>query len=379
MPTESEEARPGPTEPVDEGGPIKTFLEHLEDLRWVLIKCLTVLGVSVVLCLLGGPVVVRVLEWPLERAKTTTSAYVDELAQPVVGRLAHTPLGQWKLTSWLFQKRSQPDQPQFVSVFFSTNRLGRFQVSAEERSRLPGGTNQSLAFRIEPMPYGTNGAWMLGVQFETNTPAAATAADRLDIQLINLSPAGGFIVAFRVAIYAGIVISAPFIIYFIATFIFPALRMREKKYTYSGMIWGVGLFMIGVSFCYFGLMPVALTASVQYSNWLGFAVPQWRAEDYIGFVSKFMLGMGVGFEMPVVILVLVKIGVLNYRILSNARRYVIVLNFTLGAILTTPEVITQVLMAIPLQILYEITVWIAWYWERKEKQRLAASEVAEQP
>jgi sec-independent protein translocase protein TatC len=121
-----------------------------------------------------------------------------------------------------------------------------------------------------------------------------------------------------------------------------------------------------------------LTASVQYSEWLGFSAPQWRAEDYISFVSKFMLGMGVGFELPVIILVLVKIGVLNYRILSKSRRYVIVINFLLGAVLTTPEVITQVLMAVPLQILYEITVWIAWHWEKKERKRqeLAEKETA---
>ena len=68
----------------------------------------------------------------------------------------------------------------------------------------------------------------------------------------------------------------------------------------------------------------------------------------MGFVCKFMLGMGLGFELPVVVLTLVKIGVLNYRMLSDGRRYVIVISLVLGAVLTTPEVITQVLMAVPL-------------------------------
>ena len=66
-------------------------------------------------------------------------------------------------------------------------------------------------------------------------------------------------------------------------------------------------------------MPVALTASVQYAEWLGFTANQWRAEDYVAFVCKFMLGMGVGFELPVVVLTLVKIGVLNYRMLAAGR------------------------------------------------------------
>jgi len=71
-----------------------------------------------------------------------------------------------------------------------------------------------------------------------------------------------------------------------------------------------------------------------------------------------MLGMGVGFELPVVVLTLVKIGVLNYRLLASGRRYVIVISAVLGAILTTPEVITQILMAFPLYMLYEICVWL---------------------
>ena len=78
-------------------------------------------------------------------------------------------------------------------------------------------------------------------------------------------------------------------------------------------------------------MPVALAASVQYSAWLGFSANQWRAEDYIGFVCKFMLGMGLGFELPVVILTLVKIGVLNYSILSKARRYMIACTSVCGS------------------------------------------------
>jgi sec-independent protein translocase protein TatC len=189
--------------------------------------------------------------------------------------------------------------------------------------------------------------------------------------LINLSPADGFIVAFQVALYGGLVLASPFIFYFVAAFVFPALKMHERKYVYHGLIIGVGLFLIGVSFCYFILMPVALAASQMYSQWLGFGAFQWRAEDYISFVCKFMLGMGLGFELPVVILMLVKIGVLNYRTLSKARRYMIVINLFLGAVLTTPEPITQLVMFVPLQLLYEITVWIAWYWDRRDRKRTA--------
>jgi sec-independent protein translocase protein TatC len=124
-------------------------------------------------------------------------------------------------------------------------------------------------------------------------------------------------------------------------------------------------------------MPLALAASQKYSQWLSFSAYQWKADEYISFVCKFMLGMGLGFEMPVIILTLVKIGVLNYRILRAGRKYMIVINLILGAVLTTPEVITQVIMFIPLQALYEISVWIAWYWDKQEKKRQQREERAE--
>ena len=316
-----------------EGGPVKTFLEHLEDLRWVLIKSLVALGVAVLLCLLAGNYVVQIVKWPLTRAGV----------------------------SW-------PGTNQIVAVSFGTNRLGAFQLTAEQQKSLNFGTNRYVSVQVEPLVIGTN--QVLGWRASSD-PAAIADAQRLKIDLINLSPAGGFVVAFQVAIYGGTVLASPFIFYFAATFVFPALKLRERKYIYRGLAFGGGLFLLGVAFCYFALMPLALTAAQLYSHWLGFGAFQWRAEDYISFVCKFLLGMGLGFELPVVILTLVKIGILDYRTLSKARRYVIVINLILGAVLTTPEPITQIVMFVPLQVLYEITVWIAWYWNRRDKKRAA--------
>jgi sec-independent protein translocase protein TatC len=154
------------------------------------------------------------------------------------------------------------------------------------------------------------------------------------------------------------------------------LKFHERKYVYRGLLFGGGLFLCGVSFCYFILMPVALSASQMYSNWLGFGALQWRAEDYISFVCKFMLGMGLGFELPVVLLILVKLDILSYRTLRGMWRYMIIINLVLGAVLTTPEVITQLLMAVPLYLLYEITVWIAWYWDWKARKRALQNSIS---
>jgi sec-independent protein translocase protein TatC len=315
----------------EEGGPVKSFLEHLEDFRWVLVKSSVTLAVTMLLCLVAGNYVVGVLKWPLKQAKV---------------RYASTN--------------------QIAVVNFGTNHLGNFQLSDEQQKLLSLGTNRFEVVQIAPVLIGTN--QVLGWNV-VEDPDAVVSAQRLHIDLVNLSPAGGFFVAFQVAFYGGMVLAAPFIFYFILSFVFPALKMREQKYIRHGLFFGVSLFLIGVSFCYFILMPVALAASQMYSNWLGFGAMQWRAEDYISFVCRFMLGMGIGFELPVVLLTLVKIGILSYATLRAMWKYMIVIVLILGALLTTPEVITQLLMAIPLYMLYEVTVWIAWYWDRQEKKR----------
>jgi len=318
-----------------EGGPVKTFLEHLEDFRWVLIKSLVALFLGMLICLFAANHVVQIVKWPLTHA-------------------------------WVHYSGTN----QIVTVSFGTNRLGNFPLTPEQQQLLDLGTNRFVAVEVEPLLIGTNR--VLGWHVNPD-PNVAAAAQRARIDLINLSPAGGFVVAFQVGLYGGVVLASPFIFYFVAGFVFPALKMRERKYVYRGLVIGVGLFLAGVAFCYFALMPVALAAAQLYSQWLGFGAFQWRAEDYIGFVCKFMLGMGLGFELPVVILTLVKIGVLDYRTLSKARRYMIVINLFLGAVLTTPEPITQLIMFVPLQALYEITVWIAWYWDQPDRARARRS------
>jgi sec-independent protein translocase protein TatC len=313
----------------EEGGPVKSFLEHLEDLRWVLIKSIAAAGVAMVTCFFAGNYVFQILEWPLKRA-------------PIYG-------GR---------------EAQILRVMVGTNQLGVFHLGTNDALASLAGTNRYVKLDIAPVTVGTN--ILLGVNV---LPEGQAPPQDVPIDIVSLGPAAAFVVATKIAFYGGLVIASPFIFYFVGNFVFPALKIHEKKYIYRGLGFGFGLFVTGVCFCYFVMMPVALAVSAKYAEWFGFKANQWRAEEYIGFVCKFMLGMGLGFEMPVVILTLVKIGLLNYGILKRARRYVIVIAFVLGAVLTTPEVVTQVLMAIPLLFLYEVSVWIAWYWERQEKKR----------
>jgi hypothetical protein len=142
---------------------------------------------------------------------------------------------------------------------------------------------------------------------------------------------------------------------------------RRRKYLWRGSaLGGTGLFVAGISFCYFVIVPLIISANEQYVAWSGIDAHQWRGAPYVSFVWKLMFGFGAACALPACLLTLINIGVLDYRRLVSSRRYVIVFNLILGAVLTTPEVVTQLLMFIPLQLIYEVSVWLAWYSQRKE-------------
>lgn len=331
-----------PNEPLPEeleegGGPVKGFLEHLEDLRWLLVKSGAALLVALIVCLYAVPQIVGILKWPLDRAALVR---VNDEYRTVV-RVGDQTVATLSLT---------------------TNRLSGIDL----------GTNWCSVIQLEPVPNGTNGL-LLALRVDKNPDNDALLRSATD--LVYLDPSAPFFSSLHLAFYGGILLASPFIFFFLAQFILPALKIREKKYVLRAAAVGVGLFLAGVALCYFWVLARALKFAQWWATWMGVKVPEWRAETYFSFVTKFLIGMGLGFELPVVLLALVKIGILNYQTLKAMRPYMIVINLVLGALLTTPEVFTQVVMAVVLQILYEISVIIAWYWDRRDrKHALQADE-----
>lgn len=321
-----------PPDAEDEGGPVKSFLEHLEDFRWLVIKSGAALLVCLIVCLYAVPEIVTVLKWPLSRAS---------------------------LVRVMGERRTL--------VRFDTNTVATLELMTNRIGGLDLGTNWFSVLQVEPVAVGSN--ILLSVRVEKNPTAATQLQSATD--LIYLDPAAPFFSSMQLAFYGGILLASPVIFFFVAQFVLPALKIREKKYVLRAAFIGAGLFFAGVAFCYFFVLARALKFAQWWALWMGVKVPEWRAETYFSFVTKFLLGMGLGFELPVVLLALVKIGVLDYKKLTALRRYMIVINLVIGALLTTPEPFTQVIMAVVLQVLFEISVWVAWYWDRRDKKRAA--------
>ena len=350
----------GPTE-LDEngeeyGGPVKSFLEHMEDLRWMLIRCVASVFVAMVVCLAGAPYLVETLAWPLNKAKQSLTEsretrLLEERKSEILVRLTEKETFRIPIQTDLLDE--------------ARNQLG-----------LPDSTGVP-AFQLTPAV--EDGKLQLLLKPDTNAVAGSDIASRAGPELKAMGPLSAFLVALQLAFYGGIMVSSPFILFFIGQFTVPALRRKEKKYLIRGIVVGSLLFFCGVAFCYFLVMKIALSTSALFANWLTFGADVWRAEDYINFVCKFMLGMGIAFELPVVILVLVKVGVLDYKKLSAFRMYWVVINLVLASILTPPDLVTQVLMALPMQFFYECSVFIAWIWyrrDRKKEAQLAKEEAA---
>jgi len=181
-----------------------------------------------------------------------------------------------------------------------------------------------------------------------------------------------FVISFHLAFYAGIVLSFPILLYFMAEFVLPALTAVEKRFLLPAIFVSFALFLGGVLVAYFWLLPKTILFFFHDTQSLGWS-PNWTVQQYYSFATRFTLGFGLCFELPVVVLALVRFGLITYRFMARTRPYAIVLIFVLATIITpTPDILTLVAMALPMCLLYESCIWIAWFMERRRSTSAAA-------
>ena len=324
------------------GGPIKPFLDHLEDLRWTVMKVVVAIVVGMLIALIGSPYIVKFLTYPLNSAQQIQQVNSNpdkrmipvKLGDGVAFHVRESDLKEWVEEGLLVKDANQ--------------------------------TEVITALRLIPSPGSLD---VNGTKYSMQLHVDTNGTDRVpwEVELKAYGPLKSFFIALKIGLYGGLTISMPFVIYFLAQFVLPALRINEKQWLFKLSSFGAGLFMLGVVFCYLIIMKVALWASVGFANMLGFGADEWQAEEYISFVCKFMVGMGLAFQMPVILLFLVRVGILDYKKLSDFRMYAVVANLIIAAVITpTGDPFTLSLVAVPLQLLYELSTLIAWFWHKKE-------------
>lgn len=194
-----------------------------------------------------------------------------------------------------------------------------------------------------------------------------------DTQLIlrSLDVGGAVSVSLRITFWAGLILSAPFLTMFIGRFIFPGLTDAERGVIRGVSVLAVVLFAGGVFLGYRLMLPAALRMMLATHVWLGIRA-EWTVTSYTAFASQMLLGFGFVFELPTVLLVLGKLGLVNSRQLRTYRRHAVVAALVVGMVLTPPDVFSQLLMSCPLIILYELCIWAVWLTERQRAKRAAA-------
>lgn len=184
-----------------------------------------------------------------------------------------------------------------------------------------------------------------------------------DGSLIFVSVAEAFFTYMKVAFIAGIILTSPFILYQIWAFVAPGLYQKEKKYVIPLVLGGSFFFALGVLFGYFVAIPVGFQFLLGYAT--DFIKPMPSMKEYLSFSIKFLLAFGLVFEFPVVLVLLTRIGVVDAKTLAKKRKYAILLIFIFAAVMTPPDIISQVLMALPLMGLYELSILLSKIFGKK--------------
>jgi sec-independent protein translocase protein TatC len=193
-----------------------------------------------------------------------------------------------------------------------------------------------------------------------------------NVTFIYTELTGGFSVAMRVCFIAGIILAMPIIMYNLLMFIIPALNTRERRTVFLVLPWVLVMFFGGVYFGYRFLIPPATSFLINFGS--DVASYMLTLGDYVNFVTRLLLIIGLIFEMPVVTTFLARIGILSSKWMGGKRKIWIILAFVIAAVITpTPDAVNQSIVAGTLIVLYEVSIWMAWLVERRKKKTGAVS------
>ncbi|MDF7823929.1 twin-arginine translocase subunit TatC [Pontiellaceae bacterium B12227] len=286
------------------------FLEHLEEFRKTIIRVFIALAAGMVICLPFADHLIQVLRAPAEQ-------YIEKSAEEVLNQSS-------------VQLRIEADA-------LSTNAL----ITAED------------------------GKQYYDVAADVILPDAGKKMKSGVIRLQFSEPAAAIKMWLTVTFFGGLLLSLPFVVFFIGLFVMPGVRDVERKLMSRISIFSGGLFLAGIYMGYKVTLPLALGLMLKIGGQLG-GESIWFYNKYIGFALQLLLGFGVAFQLPVIILILGKMGLVSSQSLRVGRPYVVVGIFVLAMVLTPPDVMTQVLMAAPLILLYEFCIWFLHFSGNRE-------------
>jgi sec-independent protein translocase protein TatC len=215
--------------------------------------------------------------------------------------------------------------------------------------------------------------------FQTAMAAVHTERAGQGVDLINTGAFGFFSVKMQIALFAAICVSSPILAWQAYAFIAPGLYRRERAAASPFLVAAPFMFALGAAFVFYVAMPFALNFALSQEVTEGAVRVRYlpKVEEYMGLVTTLVLAFGLMFQMPVVLSLLARIGVVSAELLRKGRRYAIVGIAAFSALVTPNDVISMAVMAIPVYALYEISIWLVFFI-RKARDREEAAEAAAQ-
>ncbi len=197
-----------------------------------------------------------------------------------------------------------------------------------------------------------------------------------DAKFIYTGVAEGFFVDLKVSFVAGLFVACPYLFYQIWAFIAPGLYEEEKRYVVPLAFTSALFFLGGGLFCYFVVFPFAFTFFMSYST--DNIVAMLSINEYLSFALKMLIAFGLIFEMPLFSFFLARLGIISAQWMRDVRKYAVLAVFIITAILTPPDVFSQLFMAAPMLVLYEISIWVAAAVGKKKTNRETAKAAQEE-
>ena len=344
----------------------KPFLDHLEDLRVMLVKAALTLVITMVVCFAFDKELLEVVRYPVKLAGLESldgSRLPPSIQQSDWGKIKDLSRAAVTL---------DPAARTAFEARIPEGLRDSVRATIYFRAALTLPKDQRDGFIREACPPGP--ALDLATYLVTNNPNAHLDDSGQLLRMTALGPSETFTLSLKLAFISGIIISFPLLLWYLAEFIMPGLTPAERKMVLPSVLLGFALFVTGVVFAYFYVAPQALRFFYDYSMRLG-VISDWRIGYFVSFVTQFTLIFGLCFELPVVVMALVKLNILGYEMMSRTRSHAVVGIFIVAAIITpTTDAFCLFLLAGPMICLYELCIWLAWLIERKARQREIAEE-----
>lgn len=335
-----------------------TFLEHLEELRHTIIRMLLTLVAAMVVCFFFAPQIMQILRYP---AETVWLRYEEKNLPSGIEADAWLQAKQWADLKGAIPPETArsmegklPPRVVELSTIVPLLRAARLLPQVEQKAWLETATT------AEQCPLALQ-LWKSGAELRT-------VSQRDTMKLMGaFRPGEAFMLSLQLSFYAGLILAFPVLVLLVLHFIIPGLRENERRLLYKSVVWGFLLFIAGCAFAYWGVLPRVLCFFYEYSEGMGIE-NDWRIGYYLNFSVKLLFVFGVIFELPVIVVPLIKTGILSYRRMRHTRGYALIACFAVALVLApAPDPATMILMALPMYALYELCILFAWVEHRKQR------------